>query len=105
VKLLPANDGVDPDSKCNAGLTPLSWAAEKGPDVYSKSANLRRTASMRILRIYRGQTQKGHYTVVKLLLTKDGVDLDSKDTKCGLTPTVVGYSEREWGGAGETAAR
>ena len=44
------------ESKGNDGQTPLSWAAEKG-----------------------------HETVVKLLLAKDCVDQDSKD-KDGRTP-------------------
>jgi ankyrin repeat protein len=30
VKLLLANDGVDPDSKDTDGRTPLLWAAENG---------------------------------------------------------------------------
>jgi hypothetical protein len=61
VKLLLANDGVDPDSKdTKYGRTPLSWAAEGG-----------------------------HDAVVKLLLANDGVDLDSKDTKYGRTPLCL----------------
>ena len=50
VKLLLAEDGVDPDSEDNYGQTPLSRAVEKG-----------------------------HKAVVKLLLAEDGVDPDSKD--------------------------
>ncbi|MCJ1345215.1 hypothetical protein MMC31_003421 [Peltigera leucophlebia] len=57
VKLLLANNSVNPDSKdINYGRTPLWWAA-----------------------------RNGHDTVVKLLLAKDGVDPDSKD-KIGRTP-------------------
>ena len=58
VKLLLAQDGVDPDSKdTEYGQTPLSWAAGNG-----------------------------HEAVVKLLLAQDGVDPDSKDTEYGQTP-------------------
>jgi ankyrin repeat protein len=50
VKLLLAEDGVDPDSQDNIGQTPLGWA-----------------------------TGNGHEAVVKLLLARDDVNLDSKD--------------------------
>jgi len=50
-------DGHDPDVEDTDGRTPLSWAA-----------------------------QNGHEAVVKLLLDKDGVNPDSKDTIYGQTP-------------------
>jgi ankyrin repeat protein len=36
VKLLLAQDGVDPDSKDTSGRTPLSWAAENGHEAVVK---------------------------------------------------------------------
>jgi ankyrin repeat protein len=56
VELLLKRDGVDPDSKDNSGLTPLSWAAGN-KDV----------------------------TIVQLLLKRDSVHPDSKDSS-GRTP-------------------
>jgi ankyrin repeat protein len=50
-------NGYDPNARDTYGWTPLSWAA-----------------------------RKGHGAMVELLLTKEGVDPDSKDTRYGRTP-------------------
>ncbi|KAI9774450.1 MAG: hypothetical protein M1839_001733 [Geoglossum umbratile] len=50
-------NGYNPDVRNSYGETPLLWAA-----------------------------QKGHEAVVKLLLAKDGVDINSKDSRWGQTP-------------------
>jgi ankyrin repeat protein len=63
VKLLLANDDVDPDSKDIYGRTPLSWAA-----------------------------RSGHEAVVRLLLAKGGVDLNTKDTEYGPDPRLSYHS-------------
>jgi ankyrin repeat protein len=49
-KLLPGADSIDVNSKDNYGSTALSWAAEKG-----------------------------HETIVKLLLSTDGIDVNSNE--------------------------
>jgi ankyrin repeat protein len=66
IKLLLGKEGVDPDSKCGCGRTPLSWAAENG-----------------------------YEAVVKLLLDKEGVDPDPKST-CGQTPLSWAAANRHW---------
>jgi ankyrin repeat protein len=93
VRLLLANDGVDPDSKDGrSGRTPLSRAAEKGHgavvqlllekdgvDPDSKEGGYGRTPLS-------WAAERGHEAVVRLLLAMDGVDPDSKDGRSGRTP-------------------
>ena len=88
INLLLSNENLDPDSKDNAGSSPLSSAAEKGqetvvslllskgvdPDI--KDNNGRSPLSLAAL--------GGHETVVNLLLL-EGVAPDSKD-RYGRTP-------------------
>jgi len=57
--LLLAKDSVDLDSKSYVGWTPLLWAVVNG-----------------------------HEAVVKLLLERDSVDPNSKDTEYGMTPLL-----------------
>ncbi|KAF2965989.1 hypothetical protein GQX73_g7572 [Xylaria multiplex] len=59
VRLLLANDAVNPDSRCDCQRTPLSYAAEKG-----------------------------HQGVVKLLLERGEVNPSSRDSNYGRTPLV-----------------
>jgi hypothetical protein len=85
VKLLLARDGVDPDSKSRNGLTPLSWAAEKGDEAVVKLL-LARDGVDPDSKSNSGQTplawaaENGHEAVVELLLARDSIDPDSKDT-------------------------
>jgi ankyrin repeat protein len=92
VKLLLAEDGVDPDSKdTKYSQTPLWCAAENGHEAVVKllvaedgvDPNFKDTDSRTPLS---WTAVNGHEEVVKLLLVKDGVDLDFEDTINGQTP-------------------
>jgi ankyrin repeat protein len=100
VRLLLAEDGVDPDSKdTKDGRTPLSWAAENGHEAVVKLLLEKDGVDLNYKDAEYGQTplswaaENGHEAVVRLLLAKDAVDPDSKDNKYGRTPLSFAAEE------------
>jgi ankyrin repeat protein len=92
VKLLRAQEGVDPDSKdFGYGQTPLSLAAGNGHEAIVKLLLAQEGVNPDSKEFQYGQTPlllaagNGHEAVVKLLLAEEGVDPDSKDDD-GRTP-------------------
>ncbi|RYP27804.1 hypothetical protein DL767_007516 [Monosporascus sp. MG133] len=98
VKLLLADNRVDPNFKDRNGRTPLSVAAMRGHEAAVKLllANSRVSPGFKDIH---GQTplllaaRNGHETVVKLLLADDRVDPDSKD-KTEQTPLFFAVMRR-----------
>ena len=94
-KLLLARDGVNPELRDNYGRTPLSHAAECGSEGIAKLLLERREVNPKSRDDYGrtplswadrpGQTKQG---IVKLLLGRDGINLESQDTS---DPSSVCY--------------
>jgi ankyrin repeat protein len=90
MKLLLAQDGVNPDPKDGYGRTPLSWAAAEGHEAVVKLLLAREDIDPNS-KDRSGWTPllwavvNGHEAVVKLLLAREGVNPDSKD-RSGRTP-------------------
>lgn len=93
VKLLLANDSVDPDFKDSPyGRTPLSYAAGNGHEAVVKLLLDKDSVDPDSKDLYYGQTplswaaENGHKEVVELMLTMNGVDPDCMEISYGQPP-------------------